>query len=102
MKEVMTEPPLFKQYVETSQRQIDDTVNVMRQNIQRTEERGGRVADLDHQTRKLADSSADFKRGTNRVRKQLMWKNVRMWVWILVGIAVLIIIIALSVHFGKK
>ncbi|KAL8679842.1 MAG: hypothetical protein Q9186_003908 [Xanthomendoza sp. 1 TL-2023] len=77
------------------QAQIDDTVNVMRQNIQRTEERGGRVADLDHQTRKLADSSADFKRGTNRVRKQLMWKNVRMWVWILVGIAVLIIIIAL-------
>ena len=67
----------------------------MRQNIQRTEERGDRMTHLEDTTKNLEQSASQFKRGTNRVRKNLMWKNVRMWVWIIVGIVVAILIIAL-------
>ena len=68
----------------------------MRQNIQRTEERGGRIDDIGIKARNVNDQSKQFKRGTNRVRKHLMWKNVQMWVWIFVGLAILIIAIALG------
>ncbi|KAL9627361.1 MAG: hypothetical protein Q9204_006621, partial [Flavoplaca sp. TL-2023a] len=75
------------------QAQIDDTVNVMRQNIQRTEERGGRLDNVEAQTEGLKNSAERFKRGANRVRKDFWWKNVRMWVLIILGIAVVIALI---------
>ncbi|KAL8707452.1 MAG: hypothetical protein Q9225_007753 [Loekoesia sp. 1 TL-2023] len=84
------------------QAQIDDTVNVMRQNIQRTEERGGRIDDMENQTRRMTEDAERFKRGSNRVHNQLRWKNFRMWIWIALGLIVVIVIIALAVHFGKK
>ncbi|KAL8802383.1 MAG: hypothetical protein Q9182_003873 [Xanthomendoza sp. 2 TL-2023] len=101
--------------------QIDDTVNVMRQNIQRTEQRGDNIGHMNEQTLKMAEQSREFKRGSNRLRKQFWWKNTRMWIYIILGIVILIIIIALcpssilpvglnlgeltrfiAVHFGKK
>ncbi|KAL8719187.1 MAG: hypothetical protein Q9181_008091 [Wetmoreana brouardii] len=91
-----TEPQLSKLY------QIDDTVNVMRQNIQRTEERGAHIDHIEDQTKGLSISADQFKRGTNRVRKNFMWKNIRMWIWITLGVIVFIVVIALAVHFGKK
>lgn len=68
----------------------------MRQNIQRTEERGGRIDNLNTKTNDLRENANRFKRGSNRVRKQLHWKNVRMGFYIALGIIVIIIVIALS------
>ena len=68
----------------------------MRQNIQRTEERGGRLDNVEAQTQGLALSADKFKRGTNRVRKDFWWKNVRFWVYIILGIAVAALIIGLG------
>ncbi|KAI4178814.1 MAG: hypothetical protein L6R41_008196 [Letrouitia leprolyta] len=84
------------------QAQIDDTVNVMRQNIQRTEERGGRIDNMVDQTEHLRNNADAFKRGSNRVHQQMKWKNIRMWLYIILGVIIVIIIIALAVHFGKK
>lgn len=77
--------------------QIDDTVNVMRQNIQRTEQRQGNIDQLGDATHRLQGSAHDFQRGTNRVRKQFWWKNLRMMGWIGLGAAIIVaILIALS------
>ncbi|KAI4158100.1 MAG: hypothetical protein LQ342_007734 [Letrouitia transgressa] len=84
------------------QAQIDDTVNVMRQNIQRTEQRGENIDTLDHKTQGLSTSAENFKRGANRVRKQQVWKNIKWWIIIISVVVILIIVIALAVHFGKK
>ncbi|KAI4130862.1 MAG: hypothetical protein LQ341_006421 [Variospora aurantia] len=78
------------------QAQIDDTVNVMRQNIQRTEERQGNVDNIDHKTKGLSESAAQFQRGTNKVRKRLWWKNARTLGWIFLGVAIGIVILALG------
>ncbi|KAL8993589.1 MAG: hypothetical protein Q9188_007289 [Gyalolechia gomerana] len=84
------------------QAQIDDTVNVMRQNIQRTEERGGRIDQIEESTNKLQFRAQEFKRGSNKLRKRLHWKNVRMTIYIVLGLIVIAIIIGLIVHFVKK
>ncbi|KAL9033143.1 MAG: hypothetical protein Q9180_006108, partial [Flavoplaca navasiana] len=73
--------------------QIDDTVNVMRQNIQRTEQRGSKLDDMEDQTHRMGIAASQFKRGANRVHKDLKWKNVRMWALIILGIAVVLAII---------
>ncbi|KAL8977433.1 MAG: hypothetical protein Q9177_006637, partial [Variospora cf. flavescens] len=82
--------------------QIDDTVNVMRQNIQRTEQRQGHVDHIKDQTDELSKSAQQFQRGTNKVRKRLWWKNARTLGWIFLGVAIGIVILALAIHFGRQ
>ncbi|KAI9809348.1 MAG: SNAP receptor, synaptobrevin [Sarcosagium campestre] len=54
------------------QAQIDDTVGVMRENINKVSQRGERLDSLQDKTDNLAVSAQGFRRGANRVRKQ-MW-----------------------------
>ncbi|WVW81485.1 hypothetical protein I302_103479 [Kwoniella bestiolae CBS 10118] len=79
------------------QQQIDETVNTMHDNIQRVAERGERLDALQDKTDTLAVSAQGFRRGANRVRKQMWWKDMKMKIIIGVGIAVLIIIIVVPI-----
>jgi vesicle-associated membrane protein 4 len=67
----------------------------MRQNITRVQERGENVDRLGDKTQGLSDSAANFRRGANRVRKQMFWKNMKMRVWLIIGVIVLILLIAI-------
>jgi len=67
----------------------------MRQNITRVQERGENVDRLGDKTHGLSDSAANFRRGANRVRKQMFWKNMKMRVWLIIGVIVLILLIAI-------
>jgi len=51
--------------------QIDDTVGVMRENINKVSQRGERLDALQDKTDNLAVSAQGFRRGANRVRKQV-------------------------------
>lgn len=57
-----------------SAQQIDDTVGVMRDNINKVSQRGERLDSLQDKTDNLAVSAQGFRRGANRVRKQMWWK----------------------------
>jgi len=57
------------------QAQIDDTVGVMRENINKVSQRGERLDSLQDKTDNLAVSAQGFRRGANRVRKQMWWKG---------------------------
>ena len=54
--------------------QIDDTVGIMRDNINKVSQRGERLDTLQDKTDNLAVSAQGFRRGANRVRKQMWWK----------------------------
>lgn len=73
----------------------------MRQNITRVQERGENVDRLGDKTQGLSDSAANFRRGANRVRKQMFWKNMKMRVWIIIGIIILLLLIIIpgTIHF---
>ncbi|KAM0749546.1 SNAP receptor, synaptobrevin family [Meredithblackwellia eburnea MCA 4105] len=83
------------------QAQIDDTVGIMRENIQKVSERGERLDALQDKTDNLAVSAQGFRRGANRVRKQMWWKDMKMRLLIGVGIAVLVIIIVVPIVVKK-
>lgn len=74
-------------------KQIDDTVGVMRENINKVSQRGERLDSLQDKTDNLAVSAQGFRRGANRVRKQMWWKDMKMRVCLVVVIIILIIVI---------
>ncbi|BGP19385.1 Vesicle membrane receptor protein (v-SNARE) [Rhodosporidiobolus nylandii] len=83
------------------QQQIDDTVGIMRDNITKVAERGERLDALQDKTDNLAQSAQGFRRGANRVRKKMWWKDMKMRILIAVGIAVLVIIIVVPIVVKK-
>ncbi|OAA55482.1 Synaptobrevin [Cordyceps fumosorosea ARSEF 2679] len=79
------------------QAQIDDTVGVMRDNINKVSQRGERLDALQDKTDNLAASAQGFRRGANRVRKQMWWKDMKMRMCIIIGIIVLLAIIIIPI-----
>ncbi|KAK1921437.1 synaptobrevin [Papiliotrema laurentii] len=79
------------------QQQIDDTVGIMHENITRVAERGERLDALQDKTDTLAVSAQGFRRGANRVRKQMWWKDMKMRIIIGIGICVLIVVIVVPI-----
>jgi hypothetical protein len=65
----------------------------MRDNINKVSERGARLDSLQDKTDNLAQSAQGFRRGANRVRKQMWWKDMKMRMCLIVGIIILLAII---------
>jgi vesicle-associated membrane protein 4 len=63
------------------QAEIDDTVGVMRDNINRVSQRGERLDSLQDKTDNLSVSGQAFRRGANRVRKQQGWLSTLGTAW---------------------
>ena len=62
-------------------------------NIQLTSQRGERLDEIQDKTDALAGQASQFRRGANRVRKQMRWKDMKMRMCIIIGIIVLLIVI---------
>src|ERR1700709_884154 len=65
----------------------------MRENINKVSQRGERLDSLQDKTDNLAVSAQGFRRGANRVRKQMWWKDMKMRMCLLGGIIILLIVI---------
>jgi vesicle-associated membrane protein 4 len=65
----------------------------MRENISKVSQRGERLDSLQDKTDNLAVSAQGFRRGANRVRKQMWWKDMKMRVCLIVAVIILIIVI---------
>ena len=65
----------------------------MRSNIFKVSERGERLDSLQDKTDNLAVSAQGFRRGANRVRKQMWWKDMKMRVCLIICIIVLLVVI---------
>ncbi|KAF8319976.1 synaptobrevin [Clavulina sp. PMI_390] len=84
------------------QAQIDDTVDIMKSNINKVAERGERLDDLQDKTDTLAVSAQGFRRGANKVRKNMWWKDMKMRFIIGFGIIILLIIIIVPIVKAVK
>lgn len=71
----------------------------MQSNVNKLSQRGENLDVLQNKTDNLKDHADGFRRGANRVRKDMRWKNIKMWMWIIAGIAALILVIVLACKF---
>jgi len=65
----------------------------MQRNIHKASERGERLDSLQDKTDALATQANGFRRGANRVRKQMWWKDMKMRMCIIIGIIILLVVI---------
>ena len=74
----------------------------MRDNINKLAERGERLDSIENKTDNLAISAQGFRRGANRVRKDMWWKDFKMRMCLIFGIIIVIIVIVvpIAVHFS--
>jgi len=83
------------------QAQIDDTIGIMRENINKTADRGAKLDELQNKTDDLAVSAQGFRRGANRVRKQMWWKDMKMRMCLVIGIIILLAVIIVPIVVTK-
>lgn len=65
----------------------------MKKNLESVAQRGEHIDQLQDKSENLNQSAQGFRRGANRVRKQMWWKNMKMRIWIMVGIIVILLLI---------
>jgi len=97
-----SQPAPGNQRTAALQAQIDDTVGVMRENINKVSQRGERLDSLQDKTDNLAVSAQGFRRGANRVRKQMWWKDMKMRACLIGGIVILLIVIIVPAVVATK
>ncbi|PLB49286.1 synaptobrevin-domain-containing protein [Aspergillus steynii IBT 23096] len=78
-------------------KKIQETVDTMRSNIFKVSERGERLDSLQDKTDNLATSAQGFRRGANRVRKQMWWKDMKMRVCLVICVIILLVVIIVPV-----
>jgi len=79
------------------QAQIDDTVQLMRENITKVHERGESLNSLQDKTEALAVSSQVFARTAKRVRRKMWLQDMKMRIIIGVTVAVILTLVILSI-----
>ncbi|KAI8912652.1 vesicle-associated membrane protein 8 [Gorgonomyces haynaldii] len=75
------------------QNQVDEVVGIMQNNINKAMLRGEQLDTLQNKTEDLQQSSLQFKRGANQVRKEMWWKDMKLKLIIGVIVAIVLIII---------
>merc|ERR1712037_725208 len=87
-----------------AQKQVQEVVGVMRNNIDKVLERDSKLNDLDYRASNLQATSAVFQQSSRRLRKKYWWQNLKMKL-ILGGVCIVVIIIIVliayfSLHHG--
>ncbi|KAF7723321.1 hypothetical protein EC973_002118 [Apophysomyces ossiformis] len=79
------------------QKQVDEVVNIMQENIDKVMQRGERLDDLRGKTEDLQATAGHFRRGANQVRKRMWWKDLKWKIIIAVTILAILGIIIGSI-----
>ncbi|CAG8657011.1 2052_t:CDS:2 [Acaulospora morrowiae] len=74
----------------------------MRDNINRIAERGERLDALQDKTENLSVSAQGFRRGANKVRKQMWWKDMKMRIILIIVALVLLLAIIIPIVVSNK
>ena len=72
----------------------------MRENINKVADRGDKIDALGSKADNLVHSTREFRRGANKVRKDMWWKDMKMRMCIIVGIIILLVVIIVPI--GKS
>ncbi|XP_065828832.1 vesicle-associated membrane protein 4-like [Oscarella lobularis] len=79
------------------QKQLDDVVGVMHQNIQKMVARGDKLEDLQDRSEDLADSAASFRAQARRIQRQMWWRRCRSRLILAVVVLVILGIIIIPI-----
>lgn len=77
--------------------QVDDVVDVMKDNVSKVMERGDRLEDLQDKSDSLSSNSDMFRSRAKDLRKNMWWKNCRMKLLLALVIFIILCIIVIPI-----
>lgn len=88
-----------KSRLQKTQEEVEEVKVIMLENLNKADERAGKISDLDERAENLLQKSKGFEKTTVKVKQQKQWENNKMKViFMAIGIAVGAIIIGLIVY----
>lgn len=82
--------------LQSTQKQVDQVVGIMRNNVEKVLERDTKLSDLDSRADALQMESAQFETSARHLKRKMWWQNMKMWLILGVVIIVIIIIIVIA------
>ncbi|OQR69237.1 Vesicle-associated membrane protein 1 [Tropilaelaps mercedesae] len=78
-----------------TQEQVDDVVDIMRNNLDKVMERDAKLSDLDERATQLQEGALVFEKQATSLKRKQWWRNMKMRIILGVVFAVVILIIVL-------
>lgn len=86
--------------IQQTQREVDDVLGVMRNNVDKVLERDGKLSELDQRAENLQVASSSFATNSTRLKKKYWWQNLKMKL-IIGGVVLLVVIIIITIIVVK-
>lgn len=86
---------MSNQKLVTTQKQVDEVVGIMRQNMDKVLERDTKLSDLDNRAESLQAGASQFESNAGKLKRKMWWQNCKMWVILIVVILIIIAIIVI-------
>ncbi|XP_035514841.1 vesicle-associated membrane protein 5 [Morone saxatilis] len=87
-----------KSRLQQTQEDVEEVKVIMLDNLNKADERAGKLDDLEDRADELLEKSKTFTKKTNQVKQQKRWENKKMkWLFIGIGVVAAIIIIGLII-----
>lgn len=90
------------QKLDQVQAQVDEVTSIMRKNVDYVLERDAKLTDLDQRAEDLQVGANQFEKRAVRIRRKMWWKNVKMWIILIVVLLVLAGVIGGIVYSQTK
>lgn len=74
----------------------------MHENVHSLLQRGEQLETLQNKTENLNSNAAQFKRGANKVRKQMWWKNMKMNLIIGAVVVTIVLVVVVALLAGNQ
>ena len=74
------------------QAQVDDSVRVMRENIDKVSQRAARLDSLQGKTDDLAVQSEGLRRDARKVRKRMCWEDIKSQMCLISAVVILLLV----------
>ncbi|KAJ1675240.1 Vesicle membrane receptor protein (v-SNARE) [Spiromyces aspiralis] len=81
----------------TVQRQVDEVVGIMQDNINKVMAREGQLENLQDKTEDLHQGSLAFKQKASGVRRKMKWRDMRLKIIIAIVVIILIVVIVVPI-----
>ena len=89
--------------LQQTQDQVNEIIGIMRTNVDKVVERGGKLSELDRRAEALRDNAEIFETQAAKLKKKYWWKNTKIWLLLVLSIIILIVVsIGWSRLVGKE
>lgn len=86
-----------------AQRQVDEVVGIMRDNMEKVLDRDGKIGDLEDKSESLLQGATQFNKSSKRLKRQMWWQDKQWMCYLILIVSVIItIIVIVQVRKHKK